>query len=491
MSDSDSVLKAVLNRDGTVRDFIRCRVCLGPLGGLSPENHCPQCGEGVARSVYPIPAELLNAAGSLRTGTHCRRCGASLVNLPPSGSCPGCGLLALESLLIAYPARSTEVIKEDIACWRCRQNLRGVLCSGKCPGCSLSVSSCLSPYAGEPVVDETGVLATDVRCRDCGYNMRGLHRDGRCPECGSPVMKSARGDWLAFSNPEWIARIARGSYVMLVGIRLFLVTLAATVALVVFVMIGLGGPSTGANMSFVVATALGCGVAIGFLAAAVTCCFGSWLITAREPGVPADGLQTRTRLIVRLAFLAEIVSLLLMWWSFPGQLPTWMMVLFVVTLSLLHLFGVVGVWAYFRYLGTIARRIPDDAAVARARSLATWIAISLFLLLLPSMARSTATFGVASRGALEFLWGLSSCLAAIAFLAGLFQIAVWQSLQSALTKALRQQATIAKANAALLQQIQPAPAGSTNLDPRGPAEIQAESTPSPRPAIPPPPLPPD
>ena len=69
-------------------------------------------------------------------------------------------------------------------------------------------------------LDDQGRLACDVVCRACGYNLRGQAVSGSCPECGLEVETSARGDRLAFSDPDWLAKLSKGMKFQIVAIFL-------------------------------------------------------------------------------------------------------------------------------------------------------------------------------------------------------------------------------------------------------------------------------
>jgi hypothetical protein len=72
--------------------------------------------------------------------------------------------------------------------------------------------------AFNPNVDAGGVVTSDVACRKCAYNLRTLSISGRCPECGTSVGFSVQGDFLRFSDPNWVNTLRRGVICMLSGV---------------------------------------------------------------------------------------------------------------------------------------------------------------------------------------------------------------------------------------------------------------------------------
>ncbi len=67
-------------------------------------------------------------------------------------------------------------------------------------------------------LDSTGRIGRDLSCLQCGYNLRTLQPEGICPECGLPIFQSIRGDRLKYSDPEWVAKLARGARWIFAGI---------------------------------------------------------------------------------------------------------------------------------------------------------------------------------------------------------------------------------------------------------------------------------
>lgn len=58
------------------------------------------------------------------------------------------------------------------------------------------------------------VVPTGVVCRACEYELGGLFADGHCPECGLPIQASIRGDALALADPDWLARLQSGGWLI-------------------------------------------------------------------------------------------------------------------------------------------------------------------------------------------------------------------------------------------------------------------------------------
>lgn len=67
-------------------------------------------------------------------------------------------------------------------------------------------------------IGSDGTILSDMPCRKCGYNLRALAAVGLCPECAEPVAASIRNDLLKFSSPPWLATLARGVKIYMLGI---------------------------------------------------------------------------------------------------------------------------------------------------------------------------------------------------------------------------------------------------------------------------------
>jgi hypothetical protein len=66
-------------------------------------------------------------------------------------------------------------------------------------------------------------IQVDTSCLHCGYNLRGLRVDGLCPECGSPIGRSVLGNYLRYSEVDWLQTIGRGATLKLWAIGLSIV----------------------------------------------------------------------------------------------------------------------------------------------------------------------------------------------------------------------------------------------------------------------------
>jgi hypothetical protein len=124
-------------------------------------------------------------------------------------------------------------------------------------------------------VNRDCTVAADVPCRTCSYNLRTQPISGVCPECATPVRASIRGDWLVFSEPRYIERLAWGASLYL-GCGL-----GAFASLIVLALLG--------RDPFVDAVAkiacFGCIVGVGV---------GAWWLTIADP----SGVGERTSVMV-------------------------------------------------------------------------------------------------------------------------------------------------------------------------------------------------
>ena len=62
----------------------------------------------------------------------------------------------------------------------------------------------------QPSPDDPAIVTADTPCRKCQYNLRSLRLVGRCPECGTPVGLSIKGDFLCYSDPDWLQSLRLG-----------------------------------------------------------------------------------------------------------------------------------------------------------------------------------------------------------------------------------------------------------------------------------------
>ncbi|WP_428938360.1 hypothetical protein [Fontivita pretiosa] len=195
--------------------------------------------------------------------------------------------------------------------------------------------------------DPNATVQTDAPCRKCGYNLRGLTYGGRCPECGSPVGLSTIGDLLRYSDPNWLLMLARGVSFILWGIL---------VALVIGLLGGLLFQTSAAQQWVqIVASLLGL--------------YGAWLLTEPDPSGLGEAQYAMARKLVRVALLVGLGgSVLQAMGATPGVPREIGFGLGVVAIGA-TVFGVVGEFAKFVYLGKLALRVPHDQLARRARVL--------------------------------------------------------------------------------------------------------------------------
>lgn len=220
-------------------------------------------------------------------------------------------------------------------------------------------------------VDEAGRIAEDLPCLRCGYNLRGLGPEATCPECASAVGWSIRDDLLRFSDPIWLARIARGLLLVIIGLITglvaYLVGWAMMLAAIPMGAVEAAEPVVGFAMSLSVV-------------------IGVWWMTAPDPArTEAERLGT-ARAVARWCITAELLSLPL---AMMGTTTTMTMPQGFLMLSnlIVSIVVLVGYLAGLVYLRRLALRIPRPGLAqqtkivmwgygcAEAATIGLWIAL--------------------------------------------------------------------------------------------------------------------
>lgn len=202
------------------------------------------------------------------------------------------------------------------------------------------------------IFDKEGRVGSDLACVGCGYNLRGLSLGGRCPECSIAISRSARGDLLRFSNPEWLDQLASGMTWILGSIP---------VGLLCVFLSGVLSSSASFLLSQNLIPAFGSFV-------------GCWMLTIPEPAADEKPGQLTLRQLVRILAATSLVS------GAKGLVPY----LGSGPLATFADFTSVVVWitSYFAellYLRRLALRIPDPRLAHHTRII-MWGATTLSIL---------------------------------------------------------------------------------------------------------------
>ncbi len=228
-----------------------------------------------------------------------------------------------------------------------------------------------APVAREVVFDEAGRIAEDLPCLRCGYNLRGLGSEATCPECASTVGRSIQGDLLRFCDPDWLARLAKGLLLIIIGLLAGFVPSLLVFALMV------GGMPMGALVMG--STLLG-------VATSLVVVIGVWWMTAPDPArTEAERLGT-ARTVARWCITAELLSgpLAMMRTTAMMTMPQSFRMLPNLIVSIVVL---VGYLAGLVYLRRLALRIPRPGLAqqtkivmwgygsAKAATIGLWIAL--------------------------------------------------------------------------------------------------------------------
>lgn len=319
------------------------------------------------------------------------------------------------------------------------------------------------PAAG---VDAAGTILREVHCRQCGYDLRGLQLDGRCPECAADVEWSVHGDLLQFADPAWVAKLAKGSRLLVRGLNGWVAALFILCAVLIVVSaLPLGSGLWSPTLSVVSV----CGVVVALLAvlySTVAVCRGFWLHTAPDPSIAEAGDQLTTRRLARLSIFALLLVIAMQWVILhgAGALSTVRWLLRGLQLGL-GAFVTVGLLAYLRYMRDIVARLDHERLLRTVRSLrrdciilSIMIWASVLLPWLLTFVARTAAFAPASAPTSAPAAALGSGFTGIRALQGLSMVGVFFVLtrftrwQAALRKPL-----IAAAKAAAEEPLRTAP----------------------------------
>ncbi len=239
---------------------------------------------------------------------------------------------------------------------------------------------------GSYVPDGDGRIAHDLACVRCAYNLRTLRADGVCPECGTAIARSLHGQLLAYADPDWVARLARGANWTVRGINCILLTLI--LALVGAVAIGLTASLATPGPTVIFSPVVSAS-AIGLLLfGAVSLLIGYWWLTLPDPGSPDEDQDQRARRLGRTGLIGAL-GVGVMIGPLARILPNPVAVAAacgVIAAGLL----IVGCFGFFGYLARLGERIPDANLTARSRSVGKglvicfglYLAIALFNLVL-------------------------------------------------------------------------------------------------------------
>ncbi|MGI9013653.1 MAG: hypothetical protein ACR2GY_05315 [Phycisphaerales bacterium] len=283
----------------------------------------------------------------------------------------------------------------DTRCGGCGYNMRGMMAHDRCPRCGRAAA--LGTGAGAAARDEQGRIAEEIPCKRCGYNLRGLDDFTACPECGTAVGWSIRGDFLRYAAPDWVERLAIGSWWLTAGIVTTLLT-------------------TLLSGSFPLAALMFDTLSLAASAAAVV---GVWLVTTRE----VSAIETSL-------FNARIIARIGMCVGFAGSLMHYVILTtdsqkladaianLMVIPAIAEFVGVIALCMHARRL---ALRIPD-VSLASVTLIVMWgFSISLLASTVFQLTGAMATVqasglsgGIAAAGCAIalllvafFVWGLA------------------------------------------------------------------------------------
>ena len=267
--------------------------------------------------------------------------------------------------------------------------------------------------------------STELRCITCGYDLRSLPTEESCPECGTRIELSLRGDLLSLSDPAWVARLARGQSLLVLGVRICLIVMVCAFVIPLLVFVLVFGLSFGFGVSInlpswvfdVLFWTFGGALFVGVLVATIGCA----LVTTQDPRDSLRESSISNRNVARQALFAMYGSLAV---GFVAELLPLVgissrILVMIVFLSIGTCFTAALV-ASLHWLAVLAARIPDQDIRSRTLKSARFFrwAIPVFILMCLIPLRGVAA-PAAAGGALigpVVLYLVTSCVSMIVIL---------------------------------------------------------------------------
>ncbi|MCZ6837236.1 MAG: hypothetical protein O7G85_15785 [Planctomycetota bacterium] len=224
----------------------------------------------------------------------------------------------------------------------------------------------VEPIRFDIACDDEGNIAEPVACRQCGYNLQGLQPGANCPECATPVFQSIRGDELHFCDPNWVTSLAKGTLFILIGI---LTTFGGGILFGVGIGVYTAMSNGVINPNVIVSFSL------VFALPSLLIIFGSWRLTAPDPGQTDSEPTLSARRLTRWCMMASVVAIPMKMMGNDNAAmmgnPAAAISTQAMALQFLTLFAqgvtVVGYVAALLYLTRLARRIPHPALATQSR----------------------------------------------------------------------------------------------------------------------------
>ena len=228
--------------------------------------------------------------------------------------------------------------------------------------------------------------STEPLCITCGYDLRSLPTEESCPECGTAIALSLRGDLMSQSDPAWVARLARGQALLVLGLRFCLIAMVSAIVVPVLGF-GLGFAfwfGLGINVPnwvfSIVFWSFGGALFIGVIVSTAGCA----LVTAQDPRDTLGESSVSNRNVARQALFALYGCVALGLASdFLPLMGTGSRILVGIVFLSIGVCLTVALVASLNWLATLATRIPNHDL--RSRTLKSvrffrW-AIPVFILL--------------------------------------------------------------------------------------------------------------
>ena len=209
----------------------------------------------------------------------------------------------------------------------------------------------------------------ELRCVGCGYDLRGLESQGVCPECATPIERSVAGNLLAYADPEWVARVAKGQRHVSLGINLTLFGLLVGILLMLAAGLAMAFLDFDLGVFETVILFILRGVMLtGLIVASI----GGFLVTTPDPREREREQLVSTRICARSGMVAAIGLVVL--GEVFDSVPMMTADLISSVLTFLGFIAfTVGLVSILTWLAILAVRIPDEGLAKSARDVARFM----------------------------------------------------------------------------------------------------------------------